>query len=104
MTRKFSNAIIMKLTAKMLERVSGKKNKKSSIIIISIIAIGLAFIFTRICLELANQITSSMGVVMNSQKIYVGELYMLILIFIASLLPTTLGLFRILRRDLGDEK
>lgn len=72
--------------------------------IVSSIAIVLSFISTRICLELANQVTSSMGVVMNAKKVYGGELYILILVFIVSLLPMSFGLMRILRRELGNEK
>ena len=72
--------------------------------IVSVLALVLAFIFTRISLVFANTITTSMGIVMNNTRIYNGEYLILLIVFVISLMPTMISLFKIFRRDLGDEK
>ena len=41
---------------------------------------------------------------MNNTRIYNGEYLILLIVFVISLMPTMISLFKIFRRDLGDEK
>lgn len=73
-------------------------------IIIIFIGIILSFILTRVSLMLANNITSSMGIIMNYNKIYTGEYIIICGIALASILPTVLGLIKVFKGDLENEK
>ena len=93
-----------------LMRLLGLKRKTiSGIILIQnliVIIIGalLAFGLTRIGLMLANNITASMGIVMNYTKIYLGEYIAILGVIVISLLPTIFSLIKMFRSDLGNEK
>ena len=73
-------------------------------IIVSFIAIVLSFIFTRIALYFTTNITISMGVIMNSGKVYLGEYIIMGIVLIVSVLPIIISLLKLFRRELGDEK
>ena len=70
----------------------------------SLIAMILSFAFTRIALVFANNVTLKMGVVMNYRKVYSGEYVILVAVFVISMIPTIFGLFKVFRKELGDEK
>ena len=70
----------------------------------SLLAMILSFAFTRIALVFANNVTVKMGVVMNYRKVYSGEYVILVAVFVISMIPTIFGLFKVFRKELGDEK
>jgi len=72
--------------------------------IVILIGVILSFILTRVSLMLANNITASMGIVMNYNKIYTGEYIIMCGIVLASILPTIFALIKIFRGDLENEK
>lgn len=73
-------------------------------IIVSILGVFIAFIFTRISLLLINNLTESMGIVMNYGKIYIEEYFIMIVVIVLSLIPTFISLLKMFRRSLEDEK
>ena len=72
--------------------------------IVSVIGVIIAFIFTRISLLLINNITASVGIVMNYSKIYSEEYLIMIAVIIISLIPTFISLIKMFERSLEDEK
>ena len=72
--------------------------------IVSIIGVVIAFILTRISLLLVNNITASIGIVMNYSKIYAEEYLIMIAVVIISLIPTFISLKKMFERSLEDEK
>lgn len=94
----------------VLMRLLGLKRKIITEIVLiqnaltSLIAMILSFAFTRIALVFANNVTVKMGVVMNYRKVYSGEYVILVAVFVISMIPTILGLFKVFRKELGDEK
>ena len=94
----------------VLMRLLGLKRKIITEIVIiqnaltSLIAMILSFAFTRIALVFANNVTVKMGVVMNYRKVYSGEYVILVAVFVISMIPTIFGLFKVFRKELGDEK
>ena len=94
----------------LLMRLLGLQRKNISKIIllqngvISILGVFVAFILTRISLILVNNITASMGIVMNYTKIYVQEYLIMIVVIIISLIPALISLWRMFERSLEDEK
>lgn len=93
-----------------LMRLLGLKRKTISGIIfiqnfiVIIFGVLLAFILTRVGLMFANNITASMGIVMNYTKIYFGEYIAILGVIVISLLPTIFSLIKMFRSDLGNEK
>ena len=73
-------------------------------IIVSIIGVIVAFLFTRVSLMLINNITASVGIVMNYSKIYVEEYIIMIAVIVISLIPTFISLIKMFERSLEDEK
>ena len=73
-------------------------------IIVSVIGVIVAFIFTRLALLLTNNLTASFGIVMNYSKIYREEYLIMIAVIIISLIPTLVSLLKIFERSLEDEK
>lgn len=94
----------------VLMRLLGLKRKIITEIVIiqnaltSLIAMILSFAFTRIALVFANNVTVKMGVVMNYRKVYSGEYVILVAVFVISMIPTIFGLFKVFRKELGNEK
>ena len=94
----------------VLMRLLGLKRKIITEIVLiqnaltSLIAMVLSFVFTRVALVFANDVTVKMGVVMNYRKVYSGEYVILIAVFIISMIPTIFGLLKVFRKELGDEK
>ena len=70
-------------------------------IIITIIGIIFAFILTRIGLIFINNLTETMGIIMNYGKVYDGEYIIMAGILIVCLLPTMIGTISITRKELG---
>lgn len=73
-------------------------------IIVSIIGVCISFVFTRISLLLVNNITATMGIVMNYTKIYSMEYFIMFAVVGISLIPTFISLFKMFERSLEDEK
>lgn len=73
-------------------------------IIVSIIGVCISFFFTRISLLLVNNITATMGIVMNYTKIYSMEYFIMFAVVGISLIPTFISLFKMFERSLEDEK
>lgn len=94
----------------VLMRLLGLKRKIITEIVLiqnaltSLIAMILSFVFTRVALVFANDVTVKMGVVMNYRKVYSGEYVILIAVFVISMIPTIFGLLKVFRKELGDEK
>ncbi len=94
----------------LLMRLLGLQRKNISKIIlfqngvISIFSVFVAFLFTRISLILVNNITTSMGIVMNYTKVYVQEYLIMIVVIIISLIPAFISLWKMFERSLEDEK
>ena len=94
----------------LLMRLLGLQRKNISKIIllqngvISILGVFVAFLLTRISLILVNNITASMGIVMNYTKIYVQEYLIMIVVIIISLIPALISLWRMFERSLEDGK
>ena len=94
----------------VLMRLLGLKRKIITEIVLiqnaltSLLAMILSFAFTRIALVFANNVTVKMGVVMNYRKVYSGEYVILVAVFVISMIPTMFGLFKVFRKELGDEK
>ena len=73
-------------------------------IIVSVIGAIVAFILTRISLLLVNNITASVGIVMNYSKIYSEEYLIMFAVVVVSLIPTFISLKKMFERSLEDEK
>lgn len=73
-------------------------------IIASVVGVVIAFGFTRLALLLVNNITASVGIVMNYAKIYNEEYIIMIMVIIISLIPTFISLLKMFERSLEDEK
>ncbi len=73
-------------------------------IIVSVIGAIVAFILTRISLLLVNNITASVGIVMNYSKIYGAEYLIMFAVVVVSLIPTFISLKKMFERSLEDEK
>ena len=106
------NLVVMQDVKKdvLLMRLLGLQRKNISKIIllqngvISILGVFVAFLLTRISLILVNNITASMGIVMNYTKIYVQEYLIMIVVIIISLIPARISIWRMFERSLEDEK
>jgi len=73
-------------------------------IIVILIGVVLAFVLTRVSLLLVNNITASMGIVMNYTKVYNEEYVVMLAVILISLLPTCLGLSKMFRRSLENNE
>ena len=73
-------------------------------IIVSIIGVFVAFGLTRIALILTNNITASVGIVMNYSKIYSEEYLIMLAVIVISMIPTFISLKKMFERSLEDEK
>ena len=73
-------------------------------IIVSIIGVIIAFGLTRIALLLTNNITASVGIVMNYSKIYSEEYLIMLAVIVISMIPTFISLKKMFERSLEDEK
>lgn len=94
----------------LLMRLLGLQRKNISGIIfiqnilVSVIGVVIAFLFTRLSLILINNITASVGIVMNYSKIYMEEYLIMIAVILISLIPTFISLAKMFERSLEDEK
>lgn len=73
-------------------------------IIVSVIGVIIAFGLTRIALLLTNNITASVGIVMNYSKIYSEEYLIMLAVIVISMIPTFISLKKMFERSLEDEK
>ncbi|MBO5180068.1 MAG: ABC transporter permease [Clostridia bacterium] len=73
-------------------------------IIVSIVGVVIAFIFTRLSLMLVNNITAAVGIVINYSKVYMGEYLIMGIVVIVSLIPTLISLAKMFERSLENEK
>ena len=67
--------------------------------IIGLISTVLAFLTSRLCLVLMGEFVASMGIVLNSSKIYPLELAIMALIFTISVIPTVVCTLNMSRKD-----
>ena len=67
--------------------------------IIGLISTVLAFATSRLCLILMGEFVASMGIVLNSSKIYPLELAIMALIFVISVIPTVICTLNMSRKD-----
>ena len=67
--------------------------------IIGLISTVLAFLTSRLCLVLMGEFVASMGIVLNSTKIYPLELAIMALIFTISVIPTVVCTLNMSRKD-----
>ena len=67
--------------------------------LIGLISTVLAFGMSRACMLLINDYVESMGVVLNLSKVYVAEWFILLAVFIISVLPTMIWTFFMARKD-----
>lgn len=67
--------------------------------IIGLISTVLAFATSRLCLILMGEFVASMGIVLNSSKIYPLELAIMVLIFTISVIPTVVCTLNMSRKD-----
>lgn len=73
-------------------------------ILVSIVGVCIAFVFTRLSLMLVNNITAAVGIVMNYSKVYMGEYLIMGIVVIVSLIPTLISLVKMFERSLENEK
>lgn len=67
--------------------------------ILGLISVVLAFLMSRLCMGLMNDYVQSMGVVLNTGKIYPAEGLILLGVFVISVLPTAIWTFRMSGKD-----
>jgi len=67
--------------------------------LIGLISTVLAFAASRLCLILMGEYVASMGIVLNSAKIYPFELVIMALIFVISVIPTIICTLNMSRKD-----
>ena len=67
--------------------------------IIGLISTVLAFVTSRLCLILMGEFVASMGIVLNSTKIYPFELVIMAIIFVISVIPTVVCTLNMSRKD-----
>ena len=67
--------------------------------IIGLISTVLAFVTSRLCLVLMGEFVASMGIVLNSTKIYPFELVIMAIIFVISVIPTVVCTLNMSRKD-----
>ena len=67
--------------------------------ILGLVSVILAFGMSRLCMGLMNDYVESMGVVLNTAKVYPVELLILLGVFIISVLPTAIWTFRMSGKD-----
>ena len=88
-----------------LMRLIGISMKKINLLyviengIIGLIATVLAFITSRLCMLFINDYVSSMGVVLNMARVYPIEIFILIGVFVISVIPTMIWTFVMSRKD-----
>lgn len=68
--------------------------------IISFVSIAIGFIGSHICLNYINSISTGYGIVINPLKFYTNEYYVLIVMFIVTLLPTIVYMSRFFKKDI----
>lgn len=88
-----------------LMRLIGISMKKINLLyiiqnsIIGLISTVVAFLVSRLCLVLMGDYVSSMGVVLNMSKVYLPEIFILVGIFLISVIPTVICTFVMAKRD-----
>jgi ABC-type antimicrobial peptide transport system permease subunit len=88
-----------------LMRLIGISMKKINLLyviqnsIIGLISTIIAFLVSRLCLALMGDYVSSMGVVLNMSKVYLPEIFILVGIFLISVIPTVICTFVMAKRD-----
>ena len=96
------DVLLMRLLGMQRKNISGIILIQN--VIVSIIGVIIAFILTRVALLLVNNITASVGIVMNYAKIYNEEYLIMISVIIISLIPSLFSLSKMFERSLEDEK
>lgn len=96
------DVLLMRLLGLQRKNISGIVFIQN--IIVSVVGVVIAFGFTRIALLLVNNITASVGIVMNCAKIYNEEYLIMLAVVVISLIPVLFSLSRIFERSLEDEK
>lgn len=88
-----------------LMRLIGISMKKINLLyliqngIIGAVSVIIAFLMSRICLALAGDYVASMGVVLNVGKVYLPEIFILLGVFLISVIPTVICTFVMAKRD-----
>ena len=67
--------------------------------IIGLISTVLAFLTSRLCLILMGEFVASMGIVLNSTRIYPFEIVIMAIIFVISVIPTVVCTLNMSRKD-----
>ena len=88
-----------------LMRLIGISMKKINLLyliqngIIGALSVIIAFAVSRLCLALAGDYVASMGVVLNVGKVYLPEIFILLGVFLISVIPTIICTFVMAKRD-----
>lgn len=96
------DVLLMRLLGMQRKNISGIILIQN--IIVNVIGVIIAFVLTRVALLLVNNITASVGIVMNYAKIYIEEYLIMIAVIIISLIPSLFSLIKMFGRSLEDEK
>lgn len=67
--------------------------------LVGLISIGLAFGLSKLCLWMMSDYVASMGVVLNIAKTYPAELFILLGVFLISVVPTVIWTFSLSKKD-----
>ncbi len=67
--------------------------------LIGVVSTVLAFVMSRGCMLLINDYVESMGVVLDLSKVYVAEWFILLAVFVISVLPTVIWTYFMARKD-----
>lgn len=88
-----------------LMRLIGISMKKINLLyviqnsLIGLVSCALAFIVSHLCLTLMSDYVATMGVVLDSMKVYPAEIIILAVIFVITVLPTVICTFVMSKRD-----
>ena len=88
-----------------LMRLIGISMKKINLLyliqngIIGALSVVIAFAVSRLCLALAGDYVASMGVVLNVGRVYLPEIFILLGVFLISVIPTVICTFVMAKRD-----
>lgn len=88
-----------------LMRLIGVSMKKINLIyiiqngIIGFVSTILAFLSSRLCLLLMGDYVSSMGIVLDTNNVYLMEIFIMIIVFIISVIPTIICTVNMSRKD-----
>ena len=69
-------------------------------VIVSLFSLCIAFLLSHLALGYVNGISTGYGIVINPSKIYTNEYYIVIAMFIATMLPTIIYMARLFKKDI----